>query len=157
MCDFGDHSVVREGLFLYAAEMPLCTSLTPCFSLADHQKFAVLSQRLPLGIKSMEYVASPVVDKVHTQISNNMAVCVSIGEGFETIRNVAVSEPMNLSEAASFVMRTSALFQLADGLGEFLSEFTISPGDRAELLVSAFFTWARDEVLVVETKSIPQG
>ena len=40
-------------------------------------------------------------------------------------------------------------------LARFYVGFAISPGDHSELLVSAFFTWARDEV--IKTKSIPQG
>jgi hypothetical protein len=89
------------------------------------------------------------------QISNHLRVCVSIGDGFETIRGITPSEPI-LSEAASFIMRDGS-FKLADALAEVLNGYSITAnsGDRAELLVSAFFTWARDRA--VSEKSALKG
>ncbi|KAI0245508.1 hypothetical protein BJV78DRAFT_1262671 [Lactifluus subvellereus] len=78
-----------------------------------------------------------VVEKLWAQISNHMRACVAIGEGIETIRGIAVSEPI-LSEGASWVMRGGYGFNLPDTLTEVLGGFGINPGDRAELLVSAF-------------------
>ena len=39
-------------------------------------------------------------------------------------------------------------FDLADALSDVLIGFSIHLGDRGELLVAAFFTWARDAVMV---------
>lgn len=110
--------------------------------------YAVLSQRLPLDINSTTYIPLPPgqVEKEQEQISNHICVCMSIGDGIETIRGIAASEPI-LSEAASLIMSDCKSFHLADVLAEVLSGFGINPGDRAELLVSAFFTWARDKTV----------
>jgi len=85
------------------------------------------------------------IEREREQISNHMRVCVSIGDGVEIIRGSSPSEPI-LSEAASRIMRDSS-FKLADALAEVLNRYNINPGDRAELLVSAFFTWARDRAV----------
>lgn len=78
---------------------------------------------------------------------------MSIGDGIETIRGIAASEPM-LAEAAALVMIDSSGFNLADALTEVLRGFRINPGDRAELLVYASFIWARDRA--VSAKPGPQ-
>jgi hypothetical protein len=144
--DFGDQQV-RDGLLHFAIEKLLCQPMGSSFSEA--QKFAVLSQRLALDINTMTYTITetPVEEKIRTQVSNHMRSCVAIGEGIESLRGIAASEPI-LSEAASQIMR-SENFNLPDALTEVLSGYCINPGDRAELLVSAFFTWARD-------KAVPQ-
>jgi hypothetical protein len=89
--------------------------------------------------------------KMEKQISNHMCVCVSIGEGIETICGIAASEPI-LSKAASLIMRNSSIhghFNLPKALSIVLTGFSISPGDRAELLVYAFFPWARDKAILL--------
>ena len=78
---------------------------------------------------------------------------MSIGDGIETICGIAASEPI-LSEAASLVMSDRDSFNLADTLIDVLGGFGINSGDRAELLVSAFFTWARDQT--VSAMPVPQ-
>ena len=88
-----------------------------------------------------------VEEKIRTQVSNHMHLCVVIGEGIESLCGIATSEPI-LSEVASQIMR-SKNFNLPDALTEVLSGYCINPGDRTELLVFAFFTWARD-------KAVPQ-
>jgi hypothetical protein len=99
-------------------------------------------QQLALDINSTLYVTVPdnyltVVEKLRAPISNHMRACVAIGEGIETIRGIAVSEPI-LSEVASWVMRGGYGFNLPDALTGVLGGFGINPGDRAELPVSAF-------------------
>lgn len=87
-----------------------------------------------------------MVHKMHEQIANHMRVCVAIGDGIESLRGIAASEPI-LSEAASKVM-SSPSFSLSGALSRVLSGYCINQGDRGELLVAAFFTWARDRVVV---------
>ncbi|KAH9016325.1 hypothetical protein EDB84DRAFT_1276909 [Lactarius hengduanensis] len=155
--DFGDDQV-RDGLFHFAIQKLLCRLPTPDEALSEAQKCAVLSQRLALDINSTLYVTAPLnyqeAEKLHNQISNHMRICEAIGEEIGTIRGAAASEPL-LSEAASCIMRGGYGFSLPDALIEVLSGFCINPGDRAELLVAAFFTRARD--IAVLGKSLPQG
>ncbi len=155
--DFGDDQV-RDGLLHFAIQKLLCRIPMPNEGLSEAQKCAVLSQRLALDINSTLYITTPPnseeAEKLHNQISNHMRVCQAIGEGIETIRGVAASEPL-LSEAASCIMRGGYGFSLPDALIEVLSGFRINPGDRAELLVAALFTHARD--LTVLGKSLPKG
>jgi hypothetical protein len=105
---------------------------------------------LALDIKSTAYVSTPIsaYEVTLRQIANHMRVCVEIGEGNETIRGIAASEPI-LSEAASVIMRQKTVFNfnLAKALSELLTGFSINLGDRGELLVAAFFTWARDTAI----------
>src|SRR6266702_3699956 len=139
--DFGDDQV-RDGLLHFAIQKLLCRIPMPNEGLSEAQKCAVLSQRLALDINRTLYITTPPnseeAEKLHNQISNHMRVCQAIGEGIETIRGVAASEPL-LSEAASCIMRGGYGFSLPDALIEVLSGFRINPGDRAELLVTALF------------------
>ena len=143
--DHGDDQV-RRALVHFALQKLLCG--TPGKKLSEAQTRAVLSQRLPLDINSKVYVPLPSdqVEKEQEQISNHMRVCMSIGDGIETIRGVAASEPI-LAEAAVLLMSDNRGFHLADALTEVLTGFGINAGDRAELLVSAFFVWARDKTI----------
>ena len=88
------------------------------------------------------------------QIMNHMRVVVAIGDGIETIRGVASSEPL-LSEAAFLRMSDRSSFKLADALTTVLKGFSIDAGDRAELLVFAFFTWARDATVLNKPEVFP--
>ncbi|KAH8991466.1 hypothetical protein EDB86DRAFT_1606683 [Lactarius hatsudake] len=83
----------------------------------------------------------------HEQVANHMRVCVAVGDGVESLRAVASSEPI-LSEAASRVMQDSKIFSLPAALALVLTEFCINQEDRGQLLVAAFFTWARDKVIL---------
>jgi hypothetical protein len=77
-----------------------------------------------------------------------MCICVEIRDGMEIIRGIAASEPI-FSQAASYIMRQNfPNFDLAESLSNVLSGFSIHLGDRVELLVAAFFTWARDNSIV---------
>ncbi|KAI9436768.1 hypothetical protein BJY52DRAFT_1097803, partial [Lactarius psammicola] len=141
--DHGDDRV-RRALVHFALQKLLCG--TPK-KLSEAQKRAVLSQRLPLDVNSKAYVPLPrdQMEKEQEQISNHMRVCLSITDGIEAIRGIAASEPI-LAEAAVLLM-TDRSFNLADALAEVLTGFGINAGDRAELLVSAFFIWARDKTV----------
>jgi hypothetical protein len=95
-----------------------------------------LSQRLVLDINTTAYVSEPSLiayeEAILEQITNHMWVCGETGEGTETMRGIASSEP-TLSEVASFVMRHTRNFDLAGALSEVLSEFLTNLGDRGEL------------------------
>ncbi|KAI0255367.1 hypothetical protein BJV78DRAFT_1279535 [Lactifluus subvellereus] len=148
MYDLGDERV-RRRLLYFAIEKLLHGSTIS--ALTEDQQYAVLSQRLALDIHTTAYVEAPPNDaseKILKQIANHMRVCVEIRDGMETIRGIAASEPI-LSEAASYIMRqNSSNFDLAESLSKVLSGFSVHLGDRGELLVAAFFTWARDKVFV---------
>src|SRR6266702_1423033 len=156
-----DHGTdeIRSSLLDFAVQKLLCTSQVPK-ELTDAQVYAVLSQRLALDINTPQYLLtgpSPLrlMQTMHEQIANHMRVCVAVREGVESLRAVASSEPI-LSEAASRVMQDSELFSLPSALTTILSGFCINQGDRGELLVAAFFTWARDQV-VLRSSSLHQG
>jgi hypothetical protein len=95
------------------------------------------------------------MDTMHDQVANHMRVCVAVGDGVESLRAVALSEPI-LSEAASQIMQDPTIFSLPESLAAVLSGFCINQGDRGELLVASFFTWARDQV-VLRNPHIPAG
>ncbi|KAI0253963.1 hypothetical protein BJV78DRAFT_1280684 [Lactifluus subvellereus] len=118
--------------------------------------YAVLSQRLALDINTTAYDSAPLIDaseKILKQIANHMRVCVEIRDGMKIIRGIATSEPI-FSEAASYIMRQNfPNFDLAESLSN-VSGFSIHLGDRGELLVAAFFTWARDNSIVKQLPSL---
>jgi hypothetical protein len=127
----------------------LCKTVGDSGHFTSDHECAVLSQRLALEISSTAYVTSgstrnsDMADKVQHQISNHLRVCMAIPEDLVTVRSVAASEPI-LSEAASLIMRDDPNFNLPNALLNVLDSYAISPGDRGELLVAAFFTRARD-------------
>ena len=147
-----DHgnSRIRDSLLDFAVEKLLCADPHP-ESLTPAQTYAVLSQRLALDINTPQYLfasTSPLetMYKMHEQVANHMRVCVAVGDGVESLRAIASSEPI-LSEAASQIMRHVPTFSLPGALSTILSGFCINQGDRGELLVAAFFTWARDQAV----------
>jgi hypothetical protein len=117
-------------------------------SFSEAQKFALLLQRLALDINTMTYTITEtsVEEKVRAQVANHMRSCVAIGEGIKSLHGIAASEPI-LSEVASQIMR-SRNFSLPHALTKVLSRFCINPGGCTELLVFAFFTWARDKTVL---------
>lgn len=146
---------VRKGLLEFAVHK-LLGNIEEGKPLNDAQTYAVLSQRLALDIDTPQYLltsASPLalMETMHDQIANHMRVCLAVGSGIESLRGVASSEPI-LSEAAYRIMVDEGLnFNLPQALSSVLSGFCIHQGSRGELLVAAFFTWARDRA--VSTKS----
>ena len=139
---------VRARLVVFARGKLLCADSGE--DLTRAQKYAVLSHQLVLDTTGTCHIMFPdnpftEVEREQEQIAKHMRVCMSIGGGYETIRGSTPSEPI-LSEAASLVMRDKS-FKLADALADVLNHHNINPGDRAELIISAFFTWARDKVV----------
>jgi len=90
---------------------------------------------------------------MHEQIANHMRICVHVEEGIESLRGSASSEPI-LSEAASRIMIDKD-FSLPSALSEVLSGYCVNQGDRGELIVAAFFTWARDKVVSTKVNNLP--
>jgi hypothetical protein len=146
--EHGDEDV-RQSLHQFAIQKLLCINgtLEQVESFSDAQIYAVLSQHLALDINTPQYLfnsGSPLdaMKAMHEQIANHMRVCVAVGDGIESLHAVAASEPI-LSEAASLVM-SSTKFSLSRALALVLNGFSVNQGERRELLVAAFFTWARD-------------
>ncbi len=138
-------------LLKFAQEKLLCVDdiVTGLSSYSSERGCAVLSQRLALDINSTGYITSgftknyAVAEQAQVQIANHMRVCVAIPEDLVAVYGIASSEPI-LSEAASVIMRDYSNFDLSSALMNVLDSYAISPGDRGELLVAAFFTRARD-------------
>ncbi len=149
--DHGDEGV-RQTLLDFAVQKLLCAGLG-VKPLRPAQVYAVLSQRLALDINTPQYLfnsANPLdaVRNMHEQIANHMRVCVAVGGGIESLRGIAASEPI-LSEAASLIMTSNKTnFSLPASLSLVLTGFSTNQEDREELLVAAFFTWARDRVIL---------
>ncbi|KAH9021093.1 hypothetical protein EDB83DRAFT_2320509, partial [Lactarius deliciosus] len=146
--DHGDEDV-RRSIIYFAVQKLLCGN-SAHGNLSNAQIYAVLSQRLALDINTPQYLfdlSSPLdaMRTMHEQIANHMRVCVAVGSGIESLRGIASSEPI-LSEAASIIMLWSS-FDFPRALSLVLTGFSIDQGDRGELLVAAFFTWARDQVI----------
>jgi hypothetical protein len=151
---------VCQTLLDFAEEKLL--KLQPCpddpSKLTSAQMYAVLSQHLALDAHTLQYLfylanLNNSVKAMHEQIENHMRVCVAIEEGIESLRGIASSEPI-LLEAASRIMLIKK-FSLPSALSQILTGYCIHQGERGELIVASFFTWARDQV--VKNKDLPTG
>src|SRR3984885_5392199 len=136
-------------VFTLAIEKLLLAQHNLDLPFSTNQECAVLSQRLALDINSSAYLTSGKWNhdmslKVQTQIASHMRVCVAIPKDLINVRGIAASEPI-LSEAASYIMRVYHNFDLCDALMNVLNSYSISHGEKGELLVAAFFTSARDQ------------
>lgn len=110
------------------------------------QHCAILSQRLALEIDCSAYLTNGSTrnyQMLETGVANHMRICLSIPEDPASVCAIAASEPI-LSEAASTIMRLYPHFWLPDALLNVLDSYTINHRKQGELLVSAFFTRARD-------------
>ncbi|KAI0262467.1 hypothetical protein BC834DRAFT_972056 [Gloeopeniophorella convolvens] len=146
---------VRATMLDFAQSKLLCATNVKKGTLTLSQKFAVLSQRLPLDINSTQYTGQPpsATDKAHEQVESHMRVCLEVSQGHEYMISTTASEPI-LSEAASLIMRSDAYgFYLPHVLQDVLTGYSIDQEDRGELLVASFFIWARDQV----AKSMQKG
>jgi hypothetical protein len=140
MYDHGDEKA-RDNLIYFAMENLKLHE--PCY--LDYKQYAVLSQRLDLDINSTAYVSTPNSAYDATlNIANHIWVCVEIREGNERHCRFRTY----LFRVGSFLTRRElSQFNLPTALSEILTGFSINLGDRGELLVAAFFTWARDTAL----------
>lgn len=154
--DYGDDAV-KNSLLEFAVQKLLCGHLENEKALTQAQIYAVLSQRLAIDINTPHYLFPAAEDSlktteaIHKQVENHMRVCVAVGDGIESLRAIAPSEPI-LSEASSYIMQ-SEKFQLHDALAQVLGGYNINQGERGELLVFSFFTWARDQVVKTKPRS----
>lgn len=93
-----------------------------------------------------------LMETMREQIANHMRICLAVGSSNE-LCGIASSEPI-LSEAACRIMNDEGLdFDLPVALSNALSGFCINQGARGELLVAAFFIWARDQVVLTKLGS----
>ncbi|KAI0267702.1 hypothetical protein BC834DRAFT_55711 [Gloeopeniophorella convolvens] len=140
---------VKDQLLRFAQNKLICGGVVQNKDdLTESQMFALLSQRLPLDINSARYMTywPAEIEKARNQVKNHMRICLEVPQGQEYMLNLSASEPL-LSEAASVLMRSEGLgFDLPLVLKTVLSGYCINQGDRGELVVAAFFTWARDKV-----------
>ena len=147
--DHGDPKV-RENLIYFAMDKLLFGDVNITEGLSSAQAYAVLSQRVALDINMPQYLfwgksTNVMYAKESEQITNHMRVCVAIHDNIESLHGVASSEPI-LSEVASQIMLTNG-FSLHRTLSVVLSGYCVNQGERGELIVSSFFTWARDQVI----------
>ncbi|KAI0263025.1 hypothetical protein BC834DRAFT_331317 [Gloeopeniophorella convolvens] len=150
---------VKDQLLRFAQNKLICGGvLRSKDDLTESQMFALVSQRLPLDINSARYMTywpAEIEEKAHKQVENHMRICLEVSQGHEYMLSFSASEPL-LSEAASVLMRADDLgFDLPLVLQTVLSGYCISQGDRGELVVAAFFTWARDKVAAAKHGSAP--
>ncbi|KAI0290187.1 hypothetical protein B0F90DRAFT_1820517 [Multifurca ochricompacta] len=141
-----------RALLGFAMEKLLCA--TGVNDLTDAQIYAVLSQRLALDIDTPKYVSTPRNDVItreklgeimHDQIKFHMRICVSAEDGLDSLRGIALSEPI-LSRAACAIMEGGRLkFNLPVALGRAMSGFCLNRYARTRLFVAALFIWARDQ------------
>jgi hypothetical protein len=149
MYDSSDPKIRGDILPLAISKLLFDSSHSKSIVFTINQECAVLSQRLALDINSSTYVTSgstrnyDMLNKVQTQIANHMRVCIGIPQDLTTVHSIAASEPL-LSEAASYIMKTYDNFDLCKALMNVLDSYAINHGEQGELLVAAFFTWARD-------------
>jgi hypothetical protein len=138
---------------VFAQEKLLCAETSDPESLTSAQLYAVLSQRFALDTSMTNFLfhtpnPNGAMKHLHEQIAKHMRVCVTIDDGIETLRGIASSEPI-LSEAASRIM-SSDKFSLHSAIFVVLNKYCINRVDRGELVVAAFFAWARDRVVKIK-------
>jgi hypothetical protein len=98
--------------------------------------------------------AKTMMELAYDQIAYHMHVCVAIEDNIESLRGIASSEPI-LSEAASRIMLSPLFsFSLSYALSLVLGGYCVNQGERGELIVSSFFAWARDQVVVDKTGTL---
>jgi len=107
--------------------------------LDNDQMLACLSQRLPIGFNSTNYISQ---ENERKQVEGHMRICLKIDGAFETMTTTSSSEPI-LSEAAYFLMQNES-FNAPKALRSVMEGFAISKGDRGEFLVLLLLILARD-------------
>jgi hypothetical protein len=129
----------------------LCRAIPDDGKFEDAEIYAILSQRLALDVCTPQYLfdnANPLdgIQIIRGQVQNHLRVCIGIGNGIESLRAIAPSEPI-LSEAACHIMLHDGKFPILGALTKVLTGFNIRRGDRGELLVACFFILARDRAI----------
>lgn len=86
-----------------------------------------------------------------------MRVCISVDNGFTTIKSLNPSEPL-LSDAASNIMNSPEFsFDATATLKEVLLRYSIHAGNRGELIGMLLLTLARDQVISQELDNCHRG
>jgi len=142
---------VRKTILQFAVQKLLCRAIPDDGKFEDTEMYAILSQRLALDICTPQYLfdnANPLdgIEIIRRQVQNHLRVCVGVGNGIESLRAIAPSEPI-LSEAACHIMLHDGNFPILMALTKVLTGFNIRRGDRGELLVACFFILARDKAI----------
>ena len=107
-------------------------------NISNTQALACLSQQLPIELNSTNYLSQ---EKEREQVEGHMRVCLKIDAAFETMTTTSSSEPI-LSEAAYFIMQSGSL-NAPKALKSVMEGFSISKGDRGELLALLLFSCTR--------------
>ena len=100
---------------------------------------------MPIDLSSSSS-SSIHTSREYDQVENHLRLCIAVLPHSESLLTISASEPI-LSEAASSYMRNSYVFDMAQGLQDILTGFSISQDDRGELVSAAIFTEARDSVI----------
>ena len=116
--------------------------------LEQQHYFALLSQRMPIDLSSPSFSSSSSEhrSREQDQIENHLRLCVAVLPLSGSLLTISASEPI-LSEAASSYMRSSDVFDMAQGLQVILAGFGIGRGDRGQLVSAAILTEARDAAI----------
>lgn len=143
---------VEKWVLEFAASKILARDPGSPSQLNTDQKLACLAQRLPLEFMSTNHTAAE-----RTQIENHMRVCISVDNGFTTMKSLNPSEPL-LSDAASNIMNSHEFsFDATASLKEVLLGYSIHAGDRGELIGMLLLTLARDQVISQELDNCHRG
>ncbi|RXW14770.1 hypothetical protein EST38_g11087, partial [Candolleomyces aberdarensis] len=132
------HSIVQYG----AMKLLGGRAISNITDLDKEQKFACLSQRLPIEFNSTSYIAQ---SQEQQQVEGHMRICMKVDAGFESMITISPSEPL-LSEAAYYTMCHFQMDCPAAFKG-ILNGFSVHKGDRGEMLVLLFQMMARDQAV----------
>jgi len=143
--DHGDFTVRRQ--LVDFARSKLLQEEDPA-RLEQQHYFALLSQRMPIDLSSPSFSSSSSEhrSREQDQIENHLRLCVAVLPLSGSLLTISASEPI-LSEAASSYMRSSDVFDMAQGLQVILAGFGIGRGDRGQLVSAAILTEARDAAI----------
>jgi hypothetical protein len=126
---------VREDIITFAEAKLFNADPAKVEELSDAQKLACLSQRIPLELKSTNYIAQANERK---QVEGHMHTCLKINASFKSMVSMSVSELL-LSEAAYSIMACSS-FNIPKVMKSVLEGFSIDKGDHGEFLTMLLFT-----------------
>lgn len=130
----------QAGIVTFAASKLLNANPHTTKAFSNDQKFACLSQRMPLEFYSTTYVADEM-----KQVEGHMRVCLKIDASFQSMVTVSASEPL-LSEGAYSIM-SQPTFDVLEAMKSVFEGFAVNKGDRGEFIVMLLFTIARDQLI----------
>ncbi|KAF8806087.1 hypothetical protein BYT27DRAFT_7257509 [Phlegmacium glaucopus] len=108
--------------------------------ISNKQILARLSQRLPIYLYSTTYIAQA---RESRQVEGHLLVwsCLKIDGAFQSMVTTPSSEPLQISEAAYFIMRKPQ-FNVPHALKTVMEGLSISTGDWGEFLALLIFILA---------------